>query len=360
MPLSRFEARLSDLEDAYVRCSSSRRAEILRQVLGSFVVEQRRCDVVALDEVLLRLSRPAEAPELRELSKAVVNSELPLAKSTQQLARSKDPTVACPVLRTSRHIPEQLLREVAETFDQEHLLAISARFKVSAAVATILVKRGNAAVKKSLSANDGAQIPESSFSVLFKLAEREEDLAAAIATRSDVPSANLRRFLNFASPAAKKSFIASASPTTRSLLSEIAARPQSSKTEKPLDYSKAASELQNLGKTGKLGDAAFGRFLLNGQTEMIVAGLSMLAGLDIKEAENVFFSGSAELLALACKAARLRWATAVSILRSRADSAELTERDLDDMRELFESVTLSDAQRRIRYGGDQVPNSSRR
>ncbi|WLB23993.1 DUF2336 domain-containing protein [Bradyrhizobium japonicum] len=354
MPVSRFEARLSDLEDAYIRCSSARRAEILRQVLGSFVVEQRHCDVVALDEVLLRLSRPAEAPELRELSKAVVNSELPLSKSTHQLAKSKDPTVACPVLRTSRHISEQFLREVAETSDQEYLLAISARSKVSAAVVTILVKRGNAAVKKCLSANDGTQIPESSFSVLLKLAERDEDLAAALATRSDVPSANLRRFLNFASPAAKARFIASASPATCSLLSEIAASPPLSKMEKPLDYSTTLSQLQILGKTGKLGDASFGRFILNGQTEMIVAGLSMLAGIDIKEAQKVFFTGGAEVLALACKAARLRWATAVAILRSRAGSSELSERDIDETRKLFESVSLSDAQRHIRYGGDQA------
>jgi uncharacterized protein (DUF2336 family) len=217
-----------------------------------------------------------------------------------------------------------------------------------------LVKRGNAKVKKCLSANYGAQISESSFSVLLKLAERNDDLAAAIATRTDVPSANLRRFLNFASPAVKAHFIASASPATRSLLSEIADRPLSSKLEQPLDYTTALSELQMLGKTGKLGDASFGRFILDGQTEMIVAGLSMLAGIEIKEAQKVFFAEGAEVLALACKAARLRWGTAVAILRSRAGSSELTERDIEETRKLFDSVSLSDAQRRIRFGGDQA------
>ena len=70
MAAGRFENRIVELEDAIVRCSSARRATVLRQVLALFVSErpQATYDLNALDEVLVSLSRPAESSELVELT----------------------------------------------------------------------------------------------------------------------------------------------------------------------------------------------------------------------------------------------------------------------------------------------------
>lgn len=348
MAAARFDASLIELEDVIVRCSSSRRADVLRQVVVLFVSpQQREWDLVAaLDEVLVRLSHPAETRELIELSDAIARSGLSFPKLAQQLASSRDAAVAGPILRTSASLSEHLVREVAETRAQEHLLAISWRPMIPAEITAALVMRGNAAVHRNLSRNHGARFSDRSLSVLLKLAERDEQLAEALAGRPDLPPASVRKFLSLVKAPAMARFIAAASPQARSVASEVVERHG---TLPVLDYSEAMTELTALSRSGKLTDAVVNRFAVNGNYAKVVAALALLAESEIKEAADLFFCQGAEALAIACKAARLRWATAAAILRSRPNQFS-SQTELQAAQELFERVSLSEAQRRVRFG----------
>jgi hypothetical protein len=96
-------------------------------------------------------------------------------------------------------------------------------------------------------------------------------------------------------------------------------------------------------------DAAVSRFALQGEHAKVVAALALLAGTEIRKAAELFFGERAELLAVACKAARLRWATAASILQSRPLVA--SQDQLLAAEGVFERLSLSEAQRSIRSAG---------
>jgi uncharacterized protein (DUF2336 family) len=351
MAATRSEALLARLEDTITRCSSSRRADVLRQVLALFVSPQSqgKCDLAALDEVLLRLSRPAETLELAELSGTVSRSGLALPKLAQRLAMSKAAAVAAPILTNSAAVPERLLREIAATRGQEHMLAMSGRSRISGEVAAALVMRGNAAVHRNLSRNHGARFSERTLSVLLKLAENDEELAEALASRADLSPALVHKFLSLATGAPRARFVAASSDETRSLGAGLTG-PQTGESIVPeLNYAEAVDELRGLSRTGKSTDAAVGRFALQGEHEKVVAALALLAETGIRKAEDLFFGERGELLAVACKAARLRWATAASILRSRP--RVVSQDELVAAEAVFERISLSEAQRSIRSPG---------
>jgi hypothetical protein len=125
-----------------------------------------------------------------------------------------------------------------------------------------------------------------------------------------------------------------------------------------LHYEKALLELKALSRSGRLGDAALTRFVMQKENDRIVAALSILVELELKRAQALFFCGEIQPLALACKAARLRWATAASILQCRPGASPPTEAELVEARQLFERVSRSEAQRRTRYG-DGSQNAAR-
>ncbi len=349
MAATRFDAQIAELEHVIVRCSSSRRSDVLRAVLAQFVSQAPpcKCDLAALDEVLVRLSRPADTSELIELSDAISGSGLALPKLMQQLAHSRTAGVAAPVLRTSTSLSEKHLREIAETRGQEYLLAISRRPDISREVTAALVMRGNAAVHRSLSKNHGARLSERALSVLLKLAEHDEELAGALAGRPDLHPALVRKFLSLVSGAPRARFIAAASAETRSVAAELIGQARAS-VVRGLSYAEAVAELTTLCRIGKLTDAAVNRFAVQGEHEKVVAALALLSETEIGKAEELFFGERAEPLAIACKAARLRWATAASILRSRPDPFTPSQDELQAAQEVFERVSLSEAQRGVR------------
>ena len=335
-----------------MRCSSARRATVLRQVLALFVSErpQTTYDLNALDEVLVSLSRPAESSELVELTDSIARSGLHLPKLTQQLALHRSAAIAGPILRTSNSISERTLLAIAKTRGQDHLLAISWRPAISDKLTSVLVLRGNVAVLRNVSRNHGAKLSDRSFSVLLKLAERDEELSEALAGRSDIPAASIRKLLTLVTGGPRERFVATASPETRAVASELVEVRDRVKPEVPnIDYSGAAAAVRTLSRTGKLSDASVNRFAVAGEHEMLVAALALLAEADIKEIVKVVYEEPADAVAVACKAARLRWATAASNLVNRPCQPPISRTELEAARELFDQVSLSEAQRSIRF-----------
>jgi hypothetical protein len=61
-------------------------------------------------------------------------------------------------------------------------------------------------------------------------------------------------------------------------------------------------------------------------------------------------SSDVDQLVIACKASRLRWATTVSVINNREDSLPIKGDELKSLGDLFESLSLSEAQRTVRFG----------
>lgn len=341
-------ALIVELEDALARCSKGRRALVIEQVIKLFLAQPQENvrHLSSFDEVLACLIRQAELVGLANLSNAVVRSRLRLPMTARQLALHQEASVAVPILRHSSCISDADLDELAETGNQEQLLAISSRSELSERLTTTLVMRGNAGVHLAISRNLDARLSERAFAVLLKMAERNEQLAQTLGKRSDIPAKLVRKFLALVAGKPRLAFLNSASPEVRAL----AEREASTDSNAQRDYTTAMKEVSTLSRSGKLTDSAVNRFAVGQDQEKLTAALALLSEAPIRVIERLLRDDSADELIIACKAARLRWATTASIIRHRQGCPPISEQQLEEQRGLFESLSLAEAQWTIRFG----------
>ena len=344
-----YQAQIADLEDAMVRCPEHRRALVLQQVTKLFLDDPRETihKLGYLDDVLVCLMRPASTIDLANVSNALVRSGLKLPKALQQLALHRDPSVAVPILMHSSWLSEDDLVQVAEKRDRDHLLAISSRSSLSEFLTTTLVMRGYAAVHTAIARNLGAQLSVGGFTVLLKIAERDSELAALVGARSDIPSGLLRKFLAMVTEKSRAAFLRAASPTIRA----IADKEMPKIVNSNKDYSSAEKEIADLRRTGKLNDSTINRFAVTHQLDKLTVALALASDASVKSIEGLLSNGSdVDQLVIACKASRIRWTTTVSVLNNREGCSPLEADELEALNRLFESLSLSEAQRTVRFG----------
>jgi Uncharacterised protein conserved in bacteria (DUF2336) len=221
-------------------------------------------------------------------------------------------------------VSEDDLAELAEMRDLEHLLAIGSRSDLSEYLTTTLIMRGYSAIHTLIARNSSARLSEAGFSVLLKIAERDIELATSLGARSDIPYGPLRKYLAMVEEKPRAAFL-HASPVS---VKTLAQRGVSQLPIPDRDYSSAERQITELRRRGKLNDSAINRFAIMQE----------------------FDSGQIDLLVIACNASRIRWATTVSVLKSRENCLPLREGELKALNALFESVSLSEAQRTVRFG----------
>src|SRR5258708_1534957 len=128
---------ISELERAIEGGSPARRCQMLRQITNLFLAGAGRLNepqVAVFDDVLTRLMACIEARTLAQLSRALADLHSAPKEAIRRLARHEEAMVAAPVLRGSDSLSERDLIEIADHSSQQHLLAISARKRLSEAV----------------------------------------------------------------------------------------------------------------------------------------------------------------------------------------------------------------------------------
>jgi uncharacterized protein (DUF2336 family) len=181
VPISQHVGIQRQVTDILLGCApsySERQAAILNGVMGRLV---ERIDRRALLELSGRLASVDNAP----------------ASVIGRLSNDNDIAIAGPVLERSNVVTDENLVAVAKTKSQDHLLAIAGRKQISAIVTDVLVDRGNPDVARKVAANLGACFSEIGFVKVVRSASGNEELAAAIAARKDVPE-ELLPFLQLA------------------------------------------------------------------------------------------------------------------------------------------------------------------
>jgi hypothetical protein len=124
------------------------------------------------------------------------------------------------------------------------------------------------------------------------------------------------------------------------------------------NYDQAQRAVEDLNRSGKLNDKAVLSFALNRQHKEITAALALMCTTTVETIESLIANSSNEGIVFACKAASLRWDTAEMILRSRSSNTIVSTKDLADARAAFQGLSLSAAQRTVRFW--QVRSSAKR
>jgi hypothetical protein len=117
----------------------------------------------------------------------------------------------------------------------------------------------------------------------------------------------------------------------------------------PTDYTESEAMVLALNRAGKLGDQTINRFATQGEYTHIVAALSLLTSVKTDAIEPLITNPRPDGLIVACKASRLNWSTTSMILRNRPQCRPLTKQEFENGKEVFDALSLSSAQRTIRF-----------
>ena len=349
-------ALLAELDDVINIGSASRQTRILEQVTDLFRAGVDRLDETQADvfgDVFVRLMTRVDAPALVHLSIILAEIELAPRETIFQLAFHEDVSVASPVLAKSNRLSEAQLVKIANIRGKEHLLAMSTRKTLNEALTDALIARGDAQIFHALAHNAGARFSESGYTALVGSAEKDEGLIERLGLRLDIPAKLLRKLLAIATD----SVWARLSMAPRPVMSEKGRSPVATVNaapSEPIDYSEAMAEVVALNRAAKLNDQSVNRFAVRGQHTKMVAALAFMTEVKVEEIEHLMKSDRLYGLIVACKAARLDWATTIQIIRNRPECPPVTQRELEQGREVFDALLLSVAQWTIRFGADQI------
>ena len=186
------EARslIIELDAAVGRASNSWRSELLRRVTDLLVgdIEKYSDHQIAIfGDIMSRLIENAETPALVELSARLAPlNRVPMNVITS-LARNDDMAVAGPILEFSGMLSDDTLVDIAMTKWPNQLAAVAGREGLTETITDLLIDRGNADVMHKLIGNHSARISEVGFVRLIGQAKTDKTIAAAIATRTDLP-----------------------------------------------------------------------------------------------------------------------------------------------------------------------------
>lgn len=348
-------ALIAELEGAVKGGSPERRLQMLRQVTDLFLSDADRLNenqIGVFDDVLVRLMERMEAQALTQLSTTLCGSNAAPKEVVRQLAWHEEAAVAVPVLTKSTRLSDGDLIEIASQRGQQHLLAISNRSTVSEGVTDVLLKHGDSNVSHALAKNAGARFSEGGYATLVENSEKDSALAETLGLRLDIPLKVLRELLSRAGAAVRIRLLKVAPPEMRAkiedaikaVIEEIAAP-----VLVPIDYTESEAMVIALNRAGRLGDQTINRFAIQGDYIHIVAALSLLTSVKTDAIEPLIENPRPDGLIVACKAARLNWSTTNMVLRNRPNCRPSTRQELDEGKEVFDALSLSSAQRTIRF-----------
>lgn len=300
------------------------------------------------DGIFARLMPQVAAERLAEFSAALASLERAPYATARQLAAHGEVRVAAPILAKAAVLTERDLTEIIKTASQSHLVAIAIRRQLPETLSDLLVARGLPAVRMALAKNLTARFSEDTYRSLFKSAERDEELAEKLGSRTDLPAKASRSFVAVASEAARARFIKAAPPAAQASLHAVPIRSPAAAMRASWDYSHIKAEIAALNRTGKLRDSAVNRFVHSGDFPAAIFSLAVLSDVAVEVIEALMDDDRRDDLLVACKASRLSWATTAMILRGRPGCAPVPPDELEEERIRFEKLVLSEAQWKVR------------
>ena len=342
---------IAELEDAVRGGSSARRVETLRQVTDLFLNDGERLSddqVKVFDDVLCLLIARVETRAKAELSKRLAPLDYAPFEVIQHLAWDDEIEVAGNVLAHSSRLGTEVLVEIASSKGQDHLLAISGRASLPAAVTDVIVDRGEGAVIRKLANNAGAKFSDQGYSTIVARAGTDDELVEILGLRADFPQKFMIDLLRRAKDAVRERLLAIAPPAVQEeikrVLNEIARE-----TPQPTRSFGVAEELVKLMKgLNELDDAAVYKFAESGKFDEVTVALAVLNEMPVEMTAKLMDGPRADLLLIPCRSARLNWPTVESILRNRpkhpvnAQVLEIAERD-------YRKLSMETAQRTVRF-----------
>jgi uncharacterized protein (DUF2336 family) len=346
---------LDELDAALQSGSSEKRVAMLRRITDLFLTRADRLNeeqISVFDDVLVQLIQKIETRTLTEISERlapVANAPIDL---TLNLARHTEIGIARPILTNSSRLTTADLVEIARSKSQDHLLAISERTQIEAAVTDVLLDRGDQAVVHSVAGNSGARFSESGFAALLKAAETDDKLAEKTGSRLDLPLDILRQLLLRATEAVRLRLLSRTPPglqeEVRRALS-AAAKEVDQESSRPRDFQAARAFVELLQAKGELDETTLFKFANSRKYEETTVALSLLSSASIEIIKPLMTSPRDDGLLIPCKVADCKWETVSAILAARLPPGSAPKPGHEKLKIDFSKLSKSNAQRLLRF-----------
>ena len=347
--MSTYAALLAELDGALSAGGSIRHTTILQRLADLFQLgaDSYSDDQIAVfDDVFVRLVSHIETSARSALSARLA----PIKRAPPALARvlaSDDAIdVAAPVLKHCARLSGATLAELARTRSQEHLLAISLRDYIDRSVTDILIDRGDREVLLSTARNPGAQFSEFGFSTIIARAKGDDELAASIGARQELPRRHLLKLLAQASDAARRNLErddGAGTGAVKAAVADATTSIQEATAQVARTYEAAEAQVDALQAAGELDETAIATFAKARQAEEATVALARLCNMPLESIETAMAGDRPETILILGKAAGLTWATVKSVLALRRNGQGVSPQTLESCLGTFSRMKTATA-----------------
>ena len=304
-------------------------------------------EIWVFGEVIGRLAAEIELAARAKLAGDLCRIDHAPPQLINTLAGDSAIEVAGPVLQHSQRLDVRSLVNHASTQGQQHLLAISKRRSLPEPVTDILVTRGDQAVARSVTSNDGARFSESGFLKLIKRSENDSILAEQIGLRKDIPRHLFQQLIAKASDETRAKLERERPdmiPDVEALVAEVTASLHSKFGPASPRYFAAKKALTAKQRIGELHEADIRKYALSHRIEETIVALALLSSLPSDVIERALTQRARELLLIIAKAVDLSWETTMALLFLGAPDFRLSGGDLDELKEQFARLHVKSSQ----------------
>jgi uncharacterized protein (DUF2336 family) len=349
------ETLIDDLERVVANKDIGDRAVMLRRVTNLFLVSSGSLSqeqVALFDDVMVRLLEEIESSARAAFGHLIARVGDAPPTVVRRLALDDAIEVAGEILRYSDQLDEQTLVEGAQTKSQAHLLAISRRTTLAPPVTDVLAERGDRQVALAVAENPGAAFSDFGYSTLVQRSLHDEDLAACVWMRPEIPRQHLLKLFADASETVKLK-LSGKDPHKADFILEIVAQAsqqiQSKARDRSASYGAARDRVRGLHAAGALDEAHLAEFARAGEFDEATVALSLLCDLPIASIERAFTDERSEQIVVIAKAVGLSWETVKAMLQLQAKAHHGLTPKLERSFETFTRLHAETAKKALRF-----------
>ncbi len=354
--MSSAQVCLQDLEALSVERDAGKRRDLLRKVTDLFFItetQQSDADRDVFGGVLERISFELEVEARAELSQRLSSTRFAPHNIVRRLAED-DIDVAKPVLERSNVLSDEDLVDIAYSKGQEHLMAMTRREALSAAVTDVIVQRGNDEVLTSVSGNLGAAFSAKGFDMLAVKATDIPKLRENLIERDDVPNEVVEMIKASVAAKLKKEFSDQHADISAMEVDHVVELQSGN-----MDFSSIVVEETGLGlpqidikdlhKKGLLTQAKIREFAEKGLRSELVHSLAIKASIDVGMAYHTLYEAEVPALAVLCRAYHFKRETFGLLLQERVRASGLATEHVVSAMKRYDSLNDETAQRIFRF-----------
>jgi uncharacterized protein (DUF2336 family) len=337
--MSEAKSFLEGLDDAVLRGTPESRKRALQHTTDLLMAGRYSDDEIwTFGEVIGRLADEIEVAARAQLARRLARFDKAPVNIIHKLAFDDSIDVAGPILQESERLETYALVANACTKGQPHLLAISKRKSIEAAVTDALVTRGNLEVVSSVANNAGARFSDFGFLHMIQRADGDSILAEQLGLRKDIPrhvfqqliakaSRDVKERLERERPAMVDQIQSSVTDVTGTLQSKFGPVSRS--------HFVAKRVVTTQHQQGNLNEDSISLYARSHRFDEVTIGLSLLCSLPGDVIERALVDKNREMLLVFAKALDFSWATTMALLFLGAKDHRITAKDLKDLENEF-------------------------